>query len=136
MKTVLFGNIYTDYWKLSLDDISVKEDVIALNGELNVGFFRAMTPMCISSGILERFAADLQRLNEKLEGSAVLESKNISSEVCLTLTCNHVGHIKASGSYSIKGNTLNFSFQTDQTQLAPLLRMVNSSLSKFRNALD
>jgi len=28
MKTVIFGNPHTDSWKLSLDDISVEEEVI------------------------------------------------------------------------------------------------------------
>jgi hypothetical protein len=121
MKSVLFGNPHTDWWKLSLDDVSVREQVIALDGELSAGFFRAATPMCVAPSILARFAADVRELDKTLTGSATLESSNQQSAVRLVLAVDHIGHVHVTGRYEINGNALDFTFRSDQTQLAPLV---------------
>jgi len=115
MKSVFFGNPNTDWWKLSLDDISVREKIVALNGELEAGFFHASTPMCIAPEVLSQFAADLRELDRTLTGSATLESRNRQSGLRFTLTVDHVGHVHAVGRYEINGNTLDFTFCSDQT---------------------
>jgi hypothetical protein len=131
MKSVLFGNPNADSWKLSLDDVSVKEQVIALKGELRTGFFHAVTPMCIPPAVLSRFAADLRELDRTLTGSVTLESKSRQSTVRLTLTVDHVGHIQAAGRYEINGNSLDFSFRTDQTQLGPLVEWLGAVIHEY-----
>src|ERR1043165_8985938 len=120
MKSLLFGNPNTDWWKLSLDDISVGERVIALTGELSVGFFCASTPMCIAPDILSRFAAEVQELDRTLKGIATLESGNVPSTIRLKIAVNHVGHLQISGRYEINDNGLDFAFRSDQTQLTSL----------------
>src|SRR5688572_9472229 len=104
MKSVLFGNPHTDWWKLSLASISVEERVVELTGEHSVGFFRAPTPMCISSDILSKFAAELHELDRTLKGTASLESDILK----LRIAVNHVGHLHISGRYENEGNGLDF----------------------------
>ena len=55
MDSVIFGNPNTDWWKLSFDDVSRREQIIAVDGELQVGFFTASTLMCIPPAVLEQF---------------------------------------------------------------------------------
>jgi hypothetical protein len=131
MKSVLFGNPHTDWWKLSLDDISVREQVIALNGELSAGFFCARTPMCIEPSTLARFAAEVRELDRTLTGSATLQSSNQQSAVRLALAVDHVGHVHVTGRYEINGNFLDFSFSSDQTQLAPLVTWLDVVLRAY-----
>jgi len=133
MKSVLFGNPNADSWKLSLEGVSVEEQVIALNGELRTGFFHAVTPMCVAPAVLSRFAAELRELDRTLNGSVTLESKSRQSAVRLTLTVDHVGHIRAAGRYEINGNSLDFSFRTDQTQLGPLVKWLDTVIHEYQN---
>ncbi len=134
MKSVLFGNPNADSWKLSVDDVSAREQVVALNGELRAGFFHVCTPMCIAPTTLSRFAADLRELDRTLEGSATLDSRSRQSAVRLTLTVDHLGHIQAAGRYEINGNALDFSFLTDQTQVAPLVAWLDSAVREYEKA--
>jgi hypothetical protein len=120
MKAIVFGNPHTDWWKLSLEDISTREQVVALNGELHVGFFVAATPMCVAPTVLSRFASDVRELDRTLAGSATLESSSQQSTVSLRLAVDHLGHVHATGRYEINGNGLAFTFGSDQTRLAPL----------------
>ena len=131
MKSVLVGNANADSWRLALDDVSAGEQIVALKGELRAGFFHAVTPMCIAPAVLSRFAADLRELDKTLKGSATLDSSNQQSAVRFTLAVDHAGHIKAAGRYEINGNVLDFSFRTDQTQLAPLVRWLDSVLAEY-----
>lgn len=133
MKSFRFGNPHTDSWKLSLDDISVEEDVIALGGELRVGFFRAETPMCIAPSVIAQFAAQVRELDRTLTGSATLESRNSQSAVQFTLVVDGLGHLCVTGTYEINGNTLKFSFGSDQTQLAPLARWLESAVTEYES---
>ena len=135
MKSVLFGNPNTDWWKLSLVGVSAEEQIVEINGELQVGFFRASTPMCVEPAVLARFAADVRQLDQTLTGTAALESQNIQSSVKVKLTVNHMGHIILAGYYEINGNALNFSFQSDQTQLAPLTRWLESTVAKYERSV-
>ena len=73
-------------------------------------------------------------VDRTLTGSVTLESRNRQSSVCFTLTVNHVGHIQGAGRYEINGNVLDFRFHTDQTQLAPLVRWLDSAISKYEKA--
>jgi hypothetical protein len=136
MKNVVFGNPHTDWWKLSRDAVSHSEEIVAINGELHAGFFSAMTPMCISPTILQTFASELESLDRTLSGSATLESANCQSEVSWVLSVLPLGHIESTGRYTINGNSLAFSFRTDQTQLAPLLRWVRELLTAYNNPKD
>ncbi|MDB6114339.1 MAG: hypothetical protein JWQ62_1284 [Lacunisphaera sp.] len=131
MKTVLFGNPQTDSWTLSFDGVSAREDLVAIQGELETGFFVADTPMCVAPQVLEKFAAELRELDRTLRGTAQLESKNQQSEILWRLTANHLGHIISSGRYAINRNALEFQFVTDQTQLAPLLKWVEGLLERY-----
>jgi hypothetical protein len=131
MKKLFFGNLATDWWSLSLDDVSVEEEVIAIIGELRTGFFIAKTPMCVSPQTLEKFAAELQELDRTLRGVARLESKNNQSEVTWVLSVNHLGHVKSSGRFVINDNAVDFHFETDQTQLGPLLKWIRSLLKRY-----
>jgi hypothetical protein len=131
MKSVLFGNPSTDCWKLSLDDVSAREQIVALKGELRAGFFQASTPLCIPPAVLSRFAADVRQLDETLNGSATLEHRSRASAVRFTLTVDHVGHVHVTGRYEINGNTLDFAFRSDQTQLAPLARWLESVVTQY-----
>ncbi|HEV2329695.1 MAG TPA: hypothetical protein VGY56_13015 [Verrucomicrobiae bacterium] len=134
MKSVLFGYPNADSWRLALDDVSARERGIALKGELRVGFFQALTPMCIPPATLSRFAADLRELDSTLAGSATLEGRSKQSAVRLTLTVNHIGHIHAAGRYEINGNVLDFNFRADQTQLGPLVQWLDSIIRRCENA--
>ena len=118
MKSVIFGN--RDWWKLSLDDVSVPEQVVALGGELSAGFIRAVTPMRVNPSALARFAAEVREVDRTLTGLATLESMNQQSALRLQLAVDHVGHVDVTGRYEINGNSLDFGFRSDQTQLAPL----------------
>ena len=117
MRSILFGNPHTDSWKLTLDDISAREGIVALVGELSTGFFAATTPMCILPSSLAKFASEIQELDRTLAGVAVLENRNDQSEVSWRLAALPLGHIESSGRFTINGNSLDFRFQTDQTQL-------------------
>src|SRR6266852_4853523 len=117
MNSVLFGNPNTDSWELSLDDVSVRENVIALAGELRTGFFTATTAMCIPPSILLRFASEVRELDRTLAGEANLENRNVQSEIRWKLTALPLGHIESKGRFTINGNCLDFRFKTDQTQL-------------------
>src|SRR5262245_36425921 len=132
MKSLLFGNPNTDWWKLSLDDISVEEQALALTGELSVGFFQASTPMCISPDILSHFTTQVHELDRTLKGTVDLESSNIQSAIRLKITVNHVGHLQISGRYEINGNGLDFNFRSDQTQLTALGQWLDNVLIAYR----
>jgi hypothetical protein len=132
MKSLLFGNPNTDWWKLSLDDISVVEQVIALTGELSVGFFCASTPMCIPRDVLSRFAAEVHELDRTLKGIATLENGNVPSTIRLKIAVNHVGHLHVSGRYEINDNGLDFQFRSDQTQLTSLGQWLGYVLEAYR----
>jgi hypothetical protein len=131
MKSILFGNSNADWWKLLLVGVSAEEQIVAINGELQAGFFRASTPMCVAPAALARFAAEIRQLDQTLTGAATLENQNNQSAVKITLTANHVGHIILAGRYEINDNVLHFSFQSDQTQLAPLARWLESAVTKY-----
>ncbi len=131
MKRVLFGNPHTDWWELSLDGISRREQVIALTGELHVGFFSALTPMSLPPSVLQAFASQLELLDKTLSGRAVLQNSNDQSEVHWVLEALPHGHVESSGHYHINRNNLAFSFRTDQTQLTPLLRWIRGLLASY-----
>jgi hypothetical protein len=67
-KSLLFGNANTGCWKLSVDDICVEEQVIAVTGVLCVEFFSTSTPMCISPEVLSRFAKEVHEIDRTLNG--------------------------------------------------------------------
>jgi len=134
MKSVLFGNPHVDYWKLTLDDVSVREQVIALKGELHAGFFYAATPMCVAPAVLARFADELREVDKTLTGSATLDSKSKQSTVRFTVSVNDVGHVQIVGRYEINGCGLDFTFKTDQTQLGPLVRWLDSLIREYDKA--
>jgi hypothetical protein len=136
MKTVVFGNPNTDWWKLTRDGVSRREQIVAITGELRAGFFSAVTPMCIPPTTLQTFAAELESLDKTLSGSATLQNANQQSEVSWVWSALPLGHIESSGRYTINGNNLTFSFRTDQTQLAPLLRWVRGLLTTYDNSND
>jgi hypothetical protein len=136
MDSVIFGNPNTDWWKLSFDDVSRREQIIAVDGELQVGFFTASTLMCIPPAVLEQFASVVELLYNTLTGSATLRNANRQSEVSWTLTANALGHIRCGGFYSINRNTLNFSFLTDQTELPGLLAWLRRSLATYNARSD
>lgn len=132
MKAGIIGYPNASSWKLLLDEISTKKQLISLKGELRVDFFHAVTPMCIAPDTLAQFAADLRKLDESLSGSATLESKNRQSTVKFTLAVNHVGHIHAQGRFEINGNSLDFGFDTDQTQLAPFVKWLDAVVLEYK----
>jgi len=76
MKSIVLGNPNADSWRLALDDVSAREHVIALKGELRAGFFHAVTPMCIAPEALSRFATDLRELDNTLKGSVTLDNRS------------------------------------------------------------
>ena len=132
MKSLLFGDLNTDWWKLSVDDLSVEEQVIALKGELSVGFFCASTPLCFSPETLSAFATEVHELDRTLKGTATLDSNNVQSAIRLKIAINHVGHLYISGRYEINGNGLDFNFRSDQTQLTSSARWLDYVLSAYR----
>lgn len=136
MKSVVIGNPHSDWWKLSRDGVSRKEEIIAIRGELHAGFFSAVTPMCIPPATLQTFASELESLDRSLSGRATLQNANCQTEVSWVLSALPLGHIESSGCYTINGNSLTFSFRTDQTQLAPLLRWVKELLVAYDNSDD
>jgi len=132
MKSNLFGNPQTEWWKLKLVDVHPREQVVELTGELHAGFFSAVTPMCLPPTALESFASELRTVDRTLHGSATLRNSNEQSDVIWNLTDLPRGHIESSGRYAINGNGLDFRFRSDQTQLGPLARWIETLLGKYR----
>jgi hypothetical protein len=130
MKSVVFGNPSVGCWRLSFDGASRSEQVICVKGQLETSFFCAMTPICLRPEELQSFASELEALNSTLAGVATLRADG-SSTLNWTLRALPHGHIESAGQFSINRNTLDFTFQTDQTQLAPLLKWVRSLLNKY-----
>jgi hypothetical protein len=133
MKPVVFGNPRVDWWKIALSEIDVSGGFIALEGELQAGFFHCLTPMCIPVDDLSRFATELREFDRTLKGSVTLASRNEQSAVTWTLTVDHVGHVQARGRYEINGNGLDFTFCTDQTQISVLFRWMERVLDAYRS---
>jgi hypothetical protein len=133
MKRLLFGNPHTNYWTLSIEGASKREEIVEVSGELHAEFFVAQTPMCINPAQLEAFAAELEQLDRTLQGSASLANANDQSEVNWLLTVDPLGHIRSTGRFKINQNELRFHFQTDQTQLQPLKSWVKSALFVYAN---
>ena len=81
------------------------------------------------------FATEVERLNSTLTGVASVFADGASTLRWTLIALPH-GHIESSGQYSINKNTLDFTFQTDQTQLMPLLKWVRWLLKKFDQCDD
>ncbi len=128
-----FGNANIDHWQFSLRGVHPREQVVELTGELSVGGFSAVTPMCLPPEVLESFASELQLLNKTLSGSATLRNSNPQSEISWSLVALPHGHIESVGRYTMNGNTLDFRFRTDQTQLRPLLRGIEKLLKIYND---
>jgi len=135
-RSILFGNPNADRWKLKCEGASHRECIVEISGELDAGFFHVLTPMCIDPINLQAFATELESLDRTLSGYATLQSANNQSKISWTLKVLSLGHIESSGCYAINGNELTFSFRTDQTQLAPLLRWVHAALAIYEKADD
>ncbi len=133
MKSFVFGNPNASCWKLGVDDISVREQLIAFKGELHCEFIRASTPMCISPAVLSRFAMEVEDLDKTLTGSATLENRNQQSTVLLKIGVNHIGHLTVTGRYEINSNAVDFAFRSDQTQLAPFAKWLRSVVAEYQN---
>ena len=136
MKSVVFGSPETDSWKLTRQATCRREKVVEISGQLQVGFFSAVTPACIPPASLRAFAAELESVDRTLTGSATLESSNQQSQLSWTLKALPLGHIESTGRYAINGDQLLFSFRTDQTQLAPLLKWLRSAVAAYEQSND
>ncbi len=136
MKSIIFGNTNTDSWKMALIDVSRREQVICVKGELHSGFFDASTPMCISPDVLQAFISELEVLDRSLAGTAALHSSSCQSTVNWTLRALPLGHIESSGQFTINDNTLTFKFETDQTQVAKLLKWTRTLLTCYSDSED
>jgi hypothetical protein len=136
MKSVVLGNPHADHWKLSLDGVSRREQVVAIAGELHAGFFVADTPMCLPPEALQVFTSELEALYKSLSGSATLRNANCQSEVDCVLNAEATGHINISGIFAINRNSLSFSFRTDQTYLPPVMRWLRSVLNAYNRDED
>lgn len=132
MNRVLFGSESLDHLAFELDDMSVEEDVICVDGELETGFFAAHLPMFIAPEDLSAFLAGIKELDEKLCGSAALHASGPGNEIELSFEVLPLGHVRCSGKASINKNSLSFSFQTDQTQLGPLYKWFKAVMDRFR----
>jgi hypothetical protein len=111
--------------------VSAAEPVIAVNGNLRAGFFDASLHLLIRPSHLETFIADLAQLDKALAGSAVLQAEGPENVVKIALEGLRHGRVLCRGNTAVKGNALSFQFETDQTQLAPLLRWFKSVLSRY-----
>jgi len=131
MKSMVLGNPHADHWKLSLDGVSRKEQIIAVAGELHAGFFVADTPMCLPPDVLQTFVSELEALYKSLSGTATLRNSNCQSEVDCVLNADATGHIDISGTFTINRNSLSFSFRTNQTYLPPVIEWLNSVLKAY-----
>jgi len=85
-----------------------------------------------TTGELYRFASELNRCYESLNGVATLE--NVERELELQCEFNRLGHVNISGKIqadqSVK-NILEFELKTDQTQIKDLLLQLKKVINIF-----
>ena len=79
------------------------------------------------------FVKEVDQVYETLSGSARLHSEGHSNVVDLVLKAMPLGHVQCQGKAEINGNSLVFSFNTDQTQLAVLSKWIKGIVMRFEN---
>jgi hypothetical protein len=134
MRPLLLGNPDTDFIQFGLDDVSRKESVIAVSGDVRAGFFSAQLYLLIRPAELEEFVGQLGQLDQSLAGSAVLRAEGPENVVEIALEGIRRGHVLCRGNAAVNGNTLSFRFQTDQTQLGVALRWFKAVHSRHQEA--
>ena len=91
--------------------------------------FAGSMQFCFEPSPLEKFVADLERMDRTLTGDARLKPLYEESQVTLEMT--HSGGVVVSGDlvqYAGHTHRLQFGFGTDQTCLAPLIRDLRACL--------
>lgn len=113
----------------ALRDIRPAEaDAFACGLEIEAGGFAAHVPFWPERWALRRFLDQLREMDRTLAGDALLQPLWEPEHVRLTL--ERSGAVWVSGEVgAATGNHLRFSFRTDQTVLAPLIRDLDRVLA-------
>lgn len=85
--------------------------------------FSMELPFNFETQPLDRFIANLESMNQSLEGNAIL--KPIYEDQFIELKMGSTGHVIVRGQFTEfteMPQSLNFAFQTDQSCLAPFIR--------------
>lgn len=100
--------------------------------EVKAGGFTGFFSASFLTGELEAFHQQAARLHASLEGSATF--RTLEEQLSLDLVGDGLGHIRLTGRAEDQpgiGNTLEFAFAFDQTQLQPSVQDLARVLSTF-----